>query len=166
MNINFKYFCNVGIFICGERNKRSEFLIISRLVVSKVQSYFSYILSPPKYLILLNQYRETSELSVLKVLKISWGVQKSHTNLGTVSFICTWLPLILFWKDKRLVFEHDFIIVAGQDYELLYEIFISCGFLAVRISWIVSYLSHMEVDAQDCQNPGPMAVLQILYRPS
>ena len=40
------------------------------LVLSKVRSYFSYISKPPKYLILLSQYKETSQLSVWKFEKV------------------------------------------------------------------------------------------------
>ena len=92
--INFKHFCNVKVFRCGENNQRPEFLILFRYVVSKVWSDFSYILSPQKCLILLIQYSETSQVSVPKIWKSSWKVQKTYTNLGTAAFICTWILLI------------------------------------------------------------------------
>ena len=47
----FKHVCHVRILKCGERNQRSKFLILFKLVVSKIPSYFSYILSPQNNLI-------------------------------------------------------------------------------------------------------------------
>ena len=87
INNNCKHIYDWRIYKCDDRNQMSKFQIFFRLAESTELLFVNS--RSQKFIVLLSQYRVTSELSVLKNWRSSGGVKKIRTALLN----WTWLPL-------------------------------------------------------------------------